>query len=403
MNRPWGARIAIGAGLIGLVLVATGLLFVPRPVDVDSILVSQGPISETVSDQGVAKVREAYLVSTPVSGRLERLDLHVGDPVLADRTVVARIYPASADPLDPRARAQAQAVLAAARAAQSAAMASRDQMAADAQRAGSNLNRTQALADRGFASVQTLETALAQDRAARAALRAAEAQIRVRQSEVGAAQAALIGPEREGALSISVTAPVAGRVTRVLQESARYVPAGTALIEVSDQAGLEAAIEFLSQDAVRISEGMAAQIYDWGGAVPITATVRRVEPQGFTKISALGVEEQRVLVMLQLVGDPKVWETLGPGYRLWGRVVLRRKDQVTTVPIGALVRIGGRWAVFTIRQGRAYLSLVTIGILTDQKAEVKEGLKPNDRVVLYPSDRVADGVRVREQRVEPVK
>ncbi len=397
MKRAWGARIVIGAGLIGLVLVATALLLVPRPVDVDSILVDQGPISETVSDQGVARVREAYLVSTPVSGRLERLDLHVGDQVLADRTVVARIYPASADPLDPRARAQAQAALAAARAAQSAAMALRDQMAADAQRAAGNLSRIQALADRGFAPVQSLETALAQDRAARAALRAADAQIRVRSSEVAVAQAALIGPEREGPLSISVTSPASGRVSRVLQESARYVPAGTALIEVSDQAGLEAAVEFLSQDAVRISEGMSAQIYDWGGALPIAAIVRRVEPQGFTKVSALGVEEQRVLVILQLVGDPRSWSALGPGYRLWGRVFLRREAQVTTVPIGALVRIGGRWAVFTIRQGRAYRTFVTTGILTDQKAEVKEGLKPGERVVLYPSDRVADGVRVRER------
>jgi HlyD family secretion protein len=379
MKRAWGARIAIGLGLASLVLIAIGLLFVPRPVEVDSALVSQGPISETVSDQGVAKVREAYLVSSPVSGRLERLDLHVGDRVVADRTLVARIYPASADPLDPRARAQAHAVLAAARAAQSASIAQRDQMAAEHQRTEANLRR-----------IRTL-SALAQDRTARAALMAAEALIKVRHSEAAAAQAALIGPDsRLGPFSISVTAPATGRVTRVLQESARYVPAGTALIEVSDQVGLEAAVEFLSQDAVRVSEGMAAQVYDWGGAAPIAAVVRRVEPQGFTKVSALGVEEQRVLVMLQLTGDPRSWSSLGPGYRLWGRVFLRRQDRVTTVPVGALVRIGGRWAVFTIRQGRSYRTFLDIGILTDQKAEVKAGLRPGDRVVLYPSDRVVD-------------
>ena len=391
MKRAWGARIAIGLGLASLLLVAIGLLFVPRPVEVDSALVSQGPISETLSDQGVAKVREAYLVSSPVSGRLERLDLHVGDRVVADRTLVARIYPASADPLDPRARAQAHAVLAAARAAQSASIAQRDQMAAEHQRTEANLRRIRTLSDRGFASSQALEAALAQDRTARAALMAAEALIKVRHSEAAAAQAALIGPDsRLGPFSISVTAPATGRVTRVLQESARYVPAGTALIEVSDQVGLEAAVEFLSQDAVRISEGMAAQVYDWGGAAPIAAVVRRVEPQGFTKVSALGVEEQRVLVMLQLTGDPRSWSSLGPGYRLWGRVFLRRQDRVTTVPVGALVRIGGRWAVFTIRQGRSYRTFLDIGILTDQKAEVKAGLRSGDRVVLYPSDRVVD-------------
>lgn len=397
MTRAWGVRIAIGVGLASLVLVAIGLMFIPRPVDVDSTLVAEGPIAETVSDQGVAKVREAYLVASPVSGRLERLDLHVGDRVLADRTVVARIYPPSADPLDPRARAQAQAVLAATRADQSAAIALRDQMAVETQRAEANLARVQVLADKGFASSQSLETALAQARAAHAALRAAEAQIRVRQFEVAAAQAALIGPKSVGPLAISVTAPATGRVTRVLQDSARYVPAGTALIEVSDQSGLEGAVEFLSQDAVRISEGMTAQIYDWGGAVPIAAIVRRIEPQGFTKVSALGVEEQRVLVMLQLIGDPRAWSSLGPGYRLWGRVFLHRQDRVTTVPVGALVRVGGRWAVFKIRQGRSYRTFVDIGIMTDQKVEVKAGLRSGDRVVLYPSDRVTDQGWVRSR------
>jgi HlyD family secretion protein len=269
-------------------------------------------------------------------------------------------------------------------------------MAAEAQRAEANLRRIRILSDRGFASSQALETALAQERSARAALMAAEAKMSVRHSEVAAAQAALIGPDsRLGPFSISVTAPATGRITRVLQESARYVSAGTALIEVSDQAGLEAAIEFLSQDAVRISEGMAAQVYDWGGAAPIAAVVRRIEPQGFTKVSALGVEEQRVLVMLQLNGDPRSWSSLGPGYRLWGRVFLRRRERVTTVPIGALVRIDGRWAVFKIRKGRTYRTFVDIGILTDQKAEVRTGLRPGDRVVLYPSDRVTDQGRVR--------
>jgi HlyD family secretion protein len=173
---------------------------------------------------------------------------------------------------------------------------------------------------------------------------------------------------------------------------------GAPLVEIGDREGLEAAIEFLSQDAVRIREGMPAEIYDWGGPGALPAVVRRVEPQAFTKVSALGVEEQRALVLLQFSGDPRSWSRLGPGYRLWGRVFLRREARAVKAPLGALVRSDDGWAVFRVLAGRARLTPVELGALTDREAEVRRGLRPDEQVVVFPSDRVRDGVRVAVRR-----
>jgi HlyD family secretion protein len=387
----WGL-VATVAAVVAATLV---FLLAPRPVDVDVASVQVGPIADSVADQGAARVREAYVVSAPVSGRLERIEQHVGDRVAAGVTVVARIRPASADLQDPRTRAQLQAAAAAAGAAVNAAQAQRDQQAAEARKDEANLRRVRTLAERGFASSQALEAAEAQARASVAAERAAVAQLAVRRSELVQARATLIGPDSVGGRAISVTSPASGYVTRVLQESERTIPMGAPLVEVADQKGLEAAIEFLSQDAVRIREGMAAEVYDWGEGRPIPAIVRRVEPQGFTKVSALGVEEQRVLVLLQFTGDPAAWSRLGPGYRVWGRVFLRREAAAVKAPLGALVRAGQGWAVFRIEGGRARLVPVEVGALTDAEAEVRRGLRKGDPVVVFPSDKVRDGVRVR--------
>lgn len=390
----WIVVAGLGAGLVALI----AWLFAPRPISVEDAAVTVGPIAESVSDQGLARVREAYVVAAPVSGRLRRIDLEVGDRVTAGQTVVARIEPAAADPLDPRTRAQAQALVAAARASAGAAGAEVERRAAEAQRAGAELRRVRALADRGFASAQALEAAQTAAQAAQAAVRAGEADLQARQAELARARASLLGPEAAAGGALTVTAPTSGYVTRVLQESARAVPAGAPLVEIADKGGLEAAVEFLSQDAVRIREGMEAEVFDWGGAGTLPAKVRRVEPQGFTKVSALGVEEQRVLVLLQFTGPAETWSKLGPGYRVWGRVFLRRAPAVAKVPVGALVRADGGWAVFQVVGGRARLIRIEVGALTDREAEVRRGLKAGDRVVVFPSDRVKDGVRIEAQR-----
>lgn len=397
MSRIKWVRWGLGAAVAVVVAAILGLLLAPRPVAVDIETVRLGPIADSIADQGAARVREAYVVAAPVSGRLERVDLHVGDRVTAGATVVARIQPASPDLLDPRSRAQAQAGVSAAQAAVGAARAELDRYAAEGHRADSELARVQALAAQGFAARQALDAAEARARAARAAVRAATAQLSVRQSELAAARSALMGPEAERARAVPVVAPASGYVTRVLQESERTMAVGTPLVEIGDQSGLEAAVEFLTQDAVRIREGMRAEVFDWGGEGSLPAIVRRVEPQGFTKVSALGVEEQRVLVLLQFEGPPAGWSRLGPGYRLWGRVILRREASAVKAPLGALVRSDGGWAVFRVADGRARLTPVEVGAMTDREAEIHKGLRDGERLVVFPSDKVADGVRVRER------
>jgi HlyD family secretion protein len=387
----------IVATLLGAAVVAAIVwLFLPKAIEVEVAQARIGPITESVADQGTARVREAYVVAAPVSGRLQRIDLHVGDRIRSGE-VVARIVPV-ADVLDPRAQGEAEAAVRAAAAAVGAATAERDRRAAEARRVDGDLSRTRILAEKGYAAPQALDAAQAASRAARAAVRAAEAEASARRAELTRARAALVGPEAQGHASVDVRAPTSGYVTRVLQESTRTLPAGAPLIEVGDQTGLEAAIEFLSQDAVRVREGMAAEIFDWGGAGTIPAIVRRVEPQGFTKVSALGVEEQRVLVLLQFVGRPEAWNKLGPGYRVWGRVILRREPRALTVPLGALVRADGGWAVFRADNGRARLVPVRISAMTDREAEVVSGLASGQAVIVFPSDRIKDGVSVRPRR-----
>lgn len=389
----------IWIGGVGLALaVVIGWLFVPRPTPVDLAVVASGPIAESVADQGSARIREAYVVAAPVGGRLHRIDLDVGDRVTAGRTAIARIDPAAADLLDARSRTQAEAGVAAAAATVRASAAEQDRAAAEAQRSEANLTRVRSLAERGVMARQALEDAEAAARTGRAAVRAAAAGLAASRADLVRARAALSNPEANGGRPVLVTAPVTGYVTRVFQESARTVMVGAPLVEVGDSHGLEAAIEFLSQDAVRIREGMTAEVYDWGGPGVLAARVRRVEPQGFTKISALGVEEQRVLVFLQFTDPPADRATLGPGYRVWGRVFLRRAAAVKKAPLGALVRAAGGWAAFKVVGGKARLTLIKVGALTDQEAEVTAGLSAGDQVIVFPSDSVRDGVRVRARR-----
>ena len=366
-------------GLSAAAVLALALMFAPRPVPVDVAKVTRGPIAETVYDQGQARVRDAYVAAAPVAGRLQRIALKVGDPVTAGEAV-ARISPGAPMLLDP-------ATLAERRAAVGKAQADLAKAQDEARRTASVAERTQPLVATGAASRQSLDDA----RAAAAQSRAAE---QAAQKALAQARAALIGPNAAAGPGVTVISPAAGYVTRVIEPSAREVAAGSPLIEISDPKGLEAVIEFLSEDAARIRQGMPAEVYDWGGPDVLAARVRRVEPQAFTKVSALGVEEQRVLVWLTLTDPPARWASLGPGYRVWGRVFLRTDPAGLTVPLGALQRHAGAWAIFRIEEGRARLRPITVGAMTDKDAEVLRGLSQGDQVVVFPSDAVKDGVRV---------
>lgn len=393
---PRKVRWVVLAVIAGLLATLIGWLFAPRAVAVDTAMATEGPIAEVVEDQGAVRVREAYVVAAPVTGRLQRIDLEVGDRIRGGE-IVATIQPAESELLDPRTRAQAEAAVAAASAAVDTALAEQVRVQAEVRRAEAALNRIRVLTGKDFASKQALDDAEAASREANASLRAAQAATLARRADLTRARAMLADPAPSAGRPVAVQAPAGGYITRVLQESARTIPAGVPLVEIGDDNGLEAAVEFLSQDAVRMREGMEAEIFDWGGAGPLPARVRRIEPQGFTKVSALGVDEQRVLVMLQLSGDPAGWSRLGPGYRVWGRVFLRRAPKVLSVPVGALVRADGGWAVFRIERGRAELTRIRVGAITDDAAEVTAGLNRGQAVVVLPSDKVADGVRVRSR------
>jgi HlyD family secretion protein len=272
-----------------------------------------------------------------------------------------------------------------------AAQSNRTRLSAEADRAAREYRRTAGLVESGAVSVQEMENTRAAAQSARSALLTATAEERARAAELRRARSALTGPEARSRERVDVISPASGVVTRLLQQSERVVTAGTPLVEIGVKDGLEAQVEFLSQDAIRIRPGMKAEIYDWGGPRPLAAIVRRVEPQGFTKVSALGVEEQRVLVMLQFAGPAPERAALGPGYRLFARVILREAPNAVLVPLGGLVRDAGGWAVFRIEHGRARLRPVTVGAMDDASAEIRRGLEPGDRVILYPSDKVRNG------------
>jgi HlyD family secretion protein len=380
--------LAAAGALAGLVW-----LLRPAPVRVELGDVARGPLEVTVDEEGRTRVRNRYVIAAPVSGGLERITLDEGDAVAAG-DVVARVSPA---PLDPRTTAQAEARLDAAIALRGEARARVGQARAALAQAQRDLQRARTLAAAGTVSDQELEQAELAHASRAEELHGAREAEDAASHEVEAAQAALLAAGgREGRLGaqdafVAVRSPAAGHVLRVFEESQRVVAVGTPLLEVGDPSDLEIVIDVLSADAVRIRPGDAMRLVAWGGEGVLQARVRRVEPSGFTKLSALGVEEQRVNVIGDFVDPPG---PLGDGYRLEARIVVWRSDDVLRVPASALFRRGEAWHVFAVEDGRARLRALEIGQRGVEAAEVLGGIEPGVRVVLHPTDRVADGVRV---------
>ncbi|HEX5952404.1 MAG TPA: HlyD family efflux transporter periplasmic adaptor subunit [Rhodanobacteraceae bacterium] len=387
-----------------LALVVAGALvwsFWPRPVPVETAEVTRGPMAVEVSDNGRTRVREIYRLSAPVSGRLLRVEVHAGDSVIGGQTRVAELQPIPPNFLDVRTRAQATAAVDAAQAAQTLAAAEVRRQRAQLEFATSDYGRFLALARISVTSRADLERAkLARDTAA-AALASAEAALKVKQSDLAAARALLIDPGNPGNPSdqatrdsIPLIAPVSGCVLRVASESEATLPAGALIMEVGDPRKMEVVAELVSQDAVQVHAGDRATITDWGGPTPLAARVRRVEPSGFTKISALGVEEQRVNVLLDPAGTAEAWAALADGFRVVVHIVVWSHPDAIRVPVSALFRQGDGWATFVLRNRRAVRTAISAGHASDEVAEVLAGLRPGDRVIVHPSDRVRDGVRV---------
>jgi HlyD family secretion protein len=379
-------------------LILAGLIyaFQPQPVGVDLARVTHGPLQVAVREEGRTRIQDRYVVSSPLAGQLLRLTLRPGAAV-REGQVLADIEPADPQLLDPRAHAQAGARVRAAEAAQQQAVALLDRARANQEFTQNELERAQRLFSAGDVAREELERAELGARSARGELQSAEFAVQIAGYELEQAEAVLLRAQPDAAREwrYQVRAPVHGRVLRVFQESATVVAPGTPLLELGDPRKLEVEVDVLSVDAVNIQPGARVLFEYWGGAEPLEGRVRLVEPAAFTKISALGVEEQRVWVMVDLVSPPEQWQNLGDAYRVEARIVLWESPDVLKVPTGSLFRVGTDWAVFTVADGRARRQLVEIGRRGEREAEVLRGLSEGDQVVVHPGDRVQEGIAVR--------
>jgi len=389
------SRLWLAAG--GLLLAAgLGWAFWPRAIAVTVAPVGRGALVVTVDEEGRTRIRQRYVVSAPLAGRLLRVELRPGDAVEAERTLVAVIEPADPELLDPRARALAEARVNAATAALARTEPSRSRAGSAHAYAAEDLARARRLFADGGLSHQELDAAERREAETAAELSMAEYEGRIARFELEAAQSVLAVAGSAGSgRGLEIRAPVSGRVLRVFQESAVAVAAGARLVEIGDPADLEVVIEALSTDAVRIAPGARVAVEHWGGDAPLPARIRLVEPAGFTKVSALGVEEQRVNVLADFTGPAADRRALGDGFRVEVRIVVAEASDVLTVPLGALFRAEQGWAVYTAEAGRAQVRPVEIGRRNSRAAEVVRGLTAGEKVVVHPGDQVRAGVRLR--------
>lgn len=395
-------RIAFWAPIAAVGALLLFWLFRPEAVPVDLVTVARGPVAVTLSDEGETRVKDVFVVSAPVPGLMRRIGLKAGDAVVAAGTVVARIAPSDPASLDRRSATEGRAAVRAAEAGLALARAALQRAEAERDFAAAELNRFRGLAATSTISANDLDAAERRSRTASAATEEARAALRVREFELEQARARVLSPTlarrtADDCDCVDVYSPVSGSVLRVLQESEAVVASGTPLIEIGNPGELEIVVDLLSRDAVRVEPGQKVLIEAWGGGPPLNGVVRRIEPFGFTKVSALGIEEQRVNVLVDLTDPPERWQRLGHGYRVEPRIVLAEAADVLKVPRAALFRADGRWSVFLNDSGRAVLRTVELGLENGLEAEVRSGLAAGEQVVLQPGDRVSPGVRLRER------
>jgi len=388
--------------VILLAVLAAGLIygFLSRPLPVDIVRISASPMRVSIEEEGRTRVRDRYLVSAPAAGYIRRLPVKPGALVRAG-TRVAVLEPARPDPLDPRSQAQARARVDAARAAVASAEAAMAGARAETLLANQELERSRKLESRGFVSPQALDQAVQQHQGAIARESATRHAREIAVHELEVAQALLTRTARSLEPPLEIRSPIDGRVLRLAHESEGPVAAGQALLEIGDPQSLEIEVEVLSTSAVQIPPGTRVLIERWGGPQTLSGTVRMIEPSGFTKVSALGVEEQRVRVLVDLTSPPDDWDTLGDGYRVEARFLIWQNDSVLQVPVSALFRLNGGWAVFKVDQDRARIQSVDIGHRNGLHAQVLSGLSAEDRVISHPDDRITEGREIRPRFPEP--
>ncbi len=387
--RLWRGRVI---GVVGGFLVVGLFLawaFRAQPVEADFAPVIRGDLVTTVEDEGETRIHDLYIVSAPVAGRIRRIELEVGDLVVANETVLALFTPADPALYDVRARSEAEAGL-------RTAQADETKVKADLEFAKAELGRAAELNQKGAVSRVALDRAQLAVKTAQAAVTQAAAITQKRRADLKTAHGALTGtPAAEGAAAyIQVRVPVSGRVLKRVQQSEAVLTAGTPILEIGDPANLEIVTDLLSADAVKVHVGDPVIIEEWGGAHPLEGKVYRIEPFGFTKVSALGIEEQRVNVVIKFASHPEKWRALGHGYRVVTRIVIHRSTGVLKVPVSALFRTGSDWTVFAYTAGRAQLRKVTVKERNNTEAEIDAGLADNEKVIVHPSDRIADGIKV---------
>jgi len=381
-------------------VVALGLVygFLPKPVSVDVVTAKRGPLRVTVEEEGRTRVKDRFVVSAPVAGYLKRIELEAGDAVRKGQCV-ARLEPLRSSVLDPRSRAEAEAAVASARAGLNAAKEKARATAADAEYSRERNTRMRKLFEGNFISKDDLEQSESEAKKTIATQLSAEAAVTASQADLERAESVLRYSAAEhtpgSGKTVAVAAPVSGKVLKLLRESEGVVNSGDPVLEIGNPRSLEVKAEVLSADAVKIGKGMPVVFERWGGELPLSGQVRVVEPAGFTKVSSLGVEEQRVLVIVDFTSPPEVWEGLGDGYRLDASFIIWEGKNVLQVPASALFRKGEGWALFIVENNRARTRTVEIGHRNGLIAEIVKGLEEGEQVIVHPDDRLAEGSRVR--------
>ena len=392
--KKWIRRVLIALAVIavvGLIVVA----WIPNPVEVEVAEVSRGALIVTVNEDGRTRVKDRYTVSAPVTGNLARPDLEAGDSIEQEQ-VLARLVPLPPPLLDSRTRAEAKARVDAAMAARRQAQAAVNRARFQRDFAKQESQRAQAVVQQGGLARSDADRAVSTYRSSEEELRSAEFGGRVAEHQLKLAQTTLMqlsGQGEEGE-QLEIISPVAGQVLKLFHESEGVVQSGTPILELGDPSALEVVVDVLSQDATRIPRGAPALIERWGGKNPLRGHVRIVEPSAFTKLSALGVEEQRVNVIIDMDDDRDLWQSLGDGYRVEARISVWEGSDVLRVPASAVFRSEESWATFVVEEGTAVIRTVELGETNGLETEVLSGLEEGEMVIAYPSDSVRDGVSV---------
>lgn len=396
-----GAVIAALLGVVGLIIYA----FLPPVLAVDMAEVTKGPMRVDVREEGKTRIKERYVVSSPLAGRVLRIELKPGDEVIAGETLLATIEPADPSLLDARALATAQAKVQAGEANRQRAVAELNRAEAAHNRADAQYKRIRSLRETGSASTEQLEDAELNMRANSEQLTAARFNVNIADFELEQAKAALLrfDPNPQTAKApdstpsewrMQIHSPISGRVLAVYQESSAVVTPGTSLVAVGDPKDLEVVVDVLSEDAVKVHSGNEVDITQWGGGAILKGRVRRIEPQAFTKVSALGVEEQRVNIIVDFADPVEKRQALGDQYRVEAEIVIWKGEDIVQVPVSCLFRRNDQWAVFIVKDGVADLRQIEIGERNTLHAQVLKGLEPGDKVIIHPGDQIKPGAKV---------